>query len=194
MKPILYHLPTFLLLTSAAAAAIIPPPLLLLNNSSIAASIPAPLGSPVDPRFTITARFDGPMLQPIPCLMNTVKLLEKLGIGDFWGDMARTAIKFDDHAHVGVVITPEREGGRIGNRFVIWGLGRGVTNMVLLNNFQKVTFALFCMFLLFWCFWLAVSRKISFDTVGHVRIRRDRLLMAYLVPSRSMNADGKHDA
>ena len=167
MKRILCHLPNFLLLISAA---VIPPPLQLLNGSEIAAS--APLGSPVDPRFTITARFDGPSLQPIPCLMNTVKLLEKLGIEDFWADMARTAIKFDDHEHVGVVISPEREGGRIGNRFVIWGLARGVTNMVLLNHFQKVTFALFCMS----CYSCAFRWhfKTSLDTVGNVGVRRDR--------------------
>lgn len=176
MKRILCHLPSFLLLISAA---VIPPPLILSNSSGLASTAASvPLGSPVDPRFTITARFDGPKLQPIPCLVTTVKLLEKLGIGDFWADMARTEIKFDDYEHVGVVISPERwrDGGRISNRFVIWGLGRGVTNMVLLNRFQKVTFDLFCMSC-YSCAFLSRFRvrvSISLDTVRHVRIRKDR--------------------
>ena len=106
--------------------------------------------------------------------MNTVKLLENLAMKDFWADMARSLIKFDDYAHVGVIISPEQEGGRIEHRFVIWGLGRGVTNMVLLNKFQQATFALFCMS----CYNCAsrLRSKTSLDTVGHasVLVRRDR--------------------
>ena len=170
MKRILCYVPNVFLLLSAA---VIPPSLILSNSSGLASTAAnVPVTTAADPRFTITARFEGISLQPIPCLMNTVKLLEKLGMGDFWADMAKMSIKFDDYPHVGVVITPEREGGRISNRFVIWGLGRGVTNMVLLNNFQKATFALFCMS----CYACALrSRfKASLDAVGHARVRRDR--------------------
>ncbi|KAM0802414.1 hypothetical protein BDR22DRAFT_887645 [Usnea florida] len=141
MKRILYHLPNSFLLLSAA---VISPPLILSNSSGLASTAAnVSVTTPADPRFSITARFEETRLPPIPCLMNTVKILEKLAMEDFWAGMARSLIKFDDYAHVGVVVSPQQEGGRIEHRFVIWGLGRGVTNMVLLNKFQQATFALF---------------------------------------------------
>ena len=172
MKHILCHLPNFFLLLSAA---VIPPPFILSNSSGLASTAAnVPVTTPADPRFTITAQFEEPRLPPIPCLMNTVKLLEKLAMEDFWAGMARSLIKFDDYAHVGVIISPEQERGWIERRFVIWGLGRGVTNMVLLNKFQQATFALFCMSC---CTCAFRSRfKTSLDTVGHARVlvRRNR--------------------
>ena len=72
--------------------------------------------------------------------------------------MEQRAMSFANWAHVGVVVSPAVEGGRIDTRFVVWGLSCGVVHMIHLERFQKVRFALFCMYGLFLFFFFCGSR------------------------------------
>lgn len=141
MKSPFWCLFEFLSLTSAAVIS----PLVFLNTSeSVNAVATQPIIENPDPRFKLEVRFDGPKLPLISCLMNTVEILMILGLQDFSGNMEKIAWKFDDYPHVGMVISPITQGGRIERRFAIWGLSQGVAHMIDLNRWQAVTITLSC--------------------------------------------------
>lgn len=145
MRKLFLYLFGFFALTPAAVAT----PLVPLNDSELVNTVANQpvVGSP-DPRFKIEARFDGPKLPPISCLMSTMDLLMRLGLQNFLGSIEATTWILDDYPEVDIVVSPSTEDGEIENRFVIWGLGHGAAHMIHLRRFQAVTFTLYCTYLL----------------------------------------------
>lgn len=125
-------------------AAVISPSVFLNNSEFVNAVATQPIVGTPDLRFGIELQFDGPKLEAIVCMLNTVHSLLMLGFRDFLGSMGKASWAFPDHRQVGVVITPSEQGGRIPLRFVIWGLSQGAARMIQMGHFQAVTFALLC--------------------------------------------------
>ena len=134
------------------AAAAVTSPFVLPNTSEISSGTVAnglAVGNP-DPQFKVEVSYEGYKIPLFSCLMNTVEFLLVLGSEDFMGSMTKKSWKAEDYPEVGVVISPSREGGVIGRRFVIWGLWRGVARMMHLNRFETATFTLLCTYSLGW--------------------------------------------
>ena len=120
-------------------------PLALLNTSHVAGdAADQPLVGSPDPRFSVEVHFAGPKLPLISCLMSTVDFLVVLGSQDFWGSTKGVSWKLANYPELGMFVSPRSEGGEIERRFVIWGLGQGIGQMIRLNRFQAATFALSC--------------------------------------------------
>ena len=129
---------------SLASATVISPLVFLNTSESVNPVTTQPIIGNPDPRFKLEVYYHGPKLPFVSCLMNTVEILMILGLEDFSGDMEKVASKFDNYPHVGTVISPITEGGRIERRFAIWGLSQGAAHMIHLNRFQAATFVLSC--------------------------------------------------
>lgn len=141
MNNLYLYLLEFLALTSVAAAN----PFVSSNTSNLANTVANQTGVGIpDPRFHIEMDFRRPIIPLISCLMNTVQFLAILALEDFWGSTEKFSWKLSNYPEVGMIVSPNREGGRIERRFVIWGLSEGVADMIRLTRFQAVTFALSC--------------------------------------------------
>ena len=127
-------------------------PLFLQNTSDLAASPAASqpeLRFP-DERFRVTIQVDTPKLIPISCLMSTVEFLVSVGLRDSRATMGAFAWKLNTYPEVGINISPNMEGGRVQNRFVIWGLSHTVAQMIHHGQFRAVTITLICTYSLQW--------------------------------------------
>lgn len=147
----------FLSLTSAAVIS----PLSFLNASeSINPVGTQPVVENPDQRFKTEVFFMAPRLPLISCLVNTVEFLMILGLQEFSGEMGEVAWKLNEYPHVGMVVTPLTEDGRIERRFVVWGLGAGVARMIHLNRFQAATFILSCTYTLLFSFSIQTTLEV----------------------------------
>lgn len=136
----LYLVELFLLAVTTNTLFILP------NTSDIAANPAAsqPELKFPDQRFRVALHFDTPKLIPFSCLMSTVEFLVTVGLQDFWATMGALAWKLDTYPEVGIDVSPNMLGGRIQNRFVIWGLGHVVAQMIHASQFRAATVTLIC--------------------------------------------------
>lgn len=182
MKSPFSYLFEFLSLTSAAVIS----PLVFLNTTeSVNPVATQPIIGNPNPRFKLEAYFNGPRLPLVSCLMNTVEILMILGLEDFSGNMEKVAWKFGDYPHVGMVISPITDGGRIERRFAIWGLSQGAAHMIHLNRFQAVTFTLSCTCSLLFFF----PTQTGLEIVGLVLSKGGRDLISFPIRSFDLSRD-----
>lgn len=130
--------PLFLSIALITSAGVISPPGsirltdpgLASGNVSLNADVP-------DPRFSISPRFDVPLLPIDPCLMNVLYFMSEIAYGDFTQRHQPKTYRIPSYDEVEIVT-----GTAMTARFLIWGAWLAMEYMMNGNRFHSVLWTL----------------------------------------------------
>lgn len=131
-------LPLFLGIAWSTSASVIPVPAsvqitdpgLAAGNVSLNADVP-------DPRFSISPRFDTPLLPIDPCLMNVLYFMSEIAYGDFTQRHPPKTYRVPGYNEVEILT-----GTAMTARFLIWGIWLAMEYMIYNNQFRNVLWTL----------------------------------------------------
>jgi hypothetical protein len=96
----------------------------------------------VDPRFEIGYTFDTPVLPVTPCLMNALAAVSELAVKNFTGNVTPRTYTLTDYPSVSIVTDATATLKTIEIRFVLWGIWKGIQNMISSDQFQNALLTL----------------------------------------------------
>ena len=125
----------------SSAATVPPMGSINLSDDGIPVLNASQLGA-IDPRFTMTHRYNGQALNEDHCLMNIVYLLSELSVLDFTSSIDPTVGMGAKYPDVVTVLDARAPRRTIETRLFIWGLYAAATLMIAQNIFQTAEFTL----------------------------------------------------
>lgn len=130
--------PLFLGIALSTSASVMPlPPSIHITDPGLAAGNVSLNTDGPDPRFSITPRFDAPLLPIDPCLMNALNFLSEIAYGDFTQRHPPTTYRVPSYDEVEIVT-----GTAMTARFLIWGIWLAMEYMMNNNLFRKALWTL----------------------------------------------------
>lgn len=130
--------PLFLSIALSTSASVIPlPPSIHVTDPGLAAGNISLNTDGPDPRFSITHRFDTPLLPIDPCLMSVLYFMSEIAYGDFTQRHPPKTYRVPGYDEVEIVTNTA-----MAARFLIWGIWLAMEYMMNNNIFRNVLFTL----------------------------------------------------